>query len=129
VPDVYSSLGSGSDALYFGASANHAAATPIIGNEWVYIEHEIDWSNNRGNATGINRLHVWTSDGVISGLVLERDLSSSGVWYWRSDFGVGGYWNNGVNRTANDHLIFSHIRLSANMTAGTVMGPPPGFLS
>jgi hypothetical protein len=125
--DYFYPLGSGSDALYMGPSANHGAATPIIGNEWVYIEHEIDWSNNRGNAAGINRLHVWTSDRVIDGLVLERPLDSSAVWYWRSDFGLGGYWNNGVTRTTNDHVIFSHIRVCPNLAAGSVMGPPPGF--
>ncbi|NVB81104.1 MAG: hypothetical protein HOV81_22095 [Kofleriaceae bacterium] len=131
-------VGPGRDALYFGPSPDHTGATtsgtPVVGDEWVCIEHEMDLRQDRGNPNGINRLWVWTSDGVLAGAVMDIPLS----WHAEHDFtgryfgpldGLGYYWNTAARRLPDDHLIYSHVAFSANRTPGDPIGPPPGFTS
>lgn len=130
-------IGPGRDALYFGPAPDHAGTatrgTPVVGDEWVIIEHEWDLRRDRGNPNGLNRLWVWTRDGAIAGRVLDIPLT----WEARHDFtgdriaqldGLGYYWNRPVVRTPDDHVIYSHVAFAANRTTSNPIGPPPGFL-
>lgn len=135
-PDLFQPQGAGTDAVYVGGSPNIAGSgtsgTPVFGGEWAYLEHEIDYTSTRGNAEGMNRLHIWVESQKLA--VVETPLArgesfpfDSTNTFWRGMRGLGFYWNGGVTRTANDHCIYSHIRYSPNMAVNSTMGPPFGF--
>jgi hypothetical protein len=129
--------GPGQDALYLGPAPDHTGAatqgTPVIGDEWVVIEHHFDLRQDHGNPNGLNRLFVWTRDGVLAGPILDIPLT----WDIGHDFagdrfsgfdGLGYYWNLPGVRTADDHVIYSHVTFAANRASDDPIGPPPGFV-
>lgn len=115
-------------------SANHSATPPRIGQEWVYIEQEVDCRQDRGNANGRNRIYIWTRDGVVAGRYLDIPLSWDAGWsFANNDFiatfeYLGGYWNDAGTANADSFCKYSHVKYSANRAVGDYMGPPPGFL-
>jgi hypothetical protein len=134
----YWPIGGGRDALYFGAAPDHAGSatlgTPVVGDEWVIIEHEIDLRRDRGNPDGLNRLWVWTRDGVLAGPIIDIPLT----WHAEHDFsadrvnhldGIGHYWNRPGLHLPEGHAIYSHVAFAANRPTGDPIGPPPGFLA
>lgn len=136
--DDYWPIGPGHDALYFGPGPDHSGAatlgTPVLGDEWVVIEHEIDLRRDRGNPDGINRLWVWTRDGAIARALIDIPLT----WHADHDFtadrvdhldGIGHYWNKPGLHLADGHVIYSHLAFAANRPSGQPIGPPPGFSS
>jgi hypothetical protein len=136
-PEVdYWPIGGGAEAIVMGPAPDHAGAategTPVIGDEWVVIEHEIDLRRDRGNPDGINRLYVWTQDGAIAGVVLDIPLTWNGSHdfsgrYIGSLDGLGYYWNRPAVAREDDHVIYSHLAFSANRAPSDPIGPPPGF--
>jgi hypothetical protein len=125
--------GSAPIGLIIGSAPNHTGAgvrdnTPVIGGEWVYFEHA--WSFG---ANAYNELHVYTSDGVLSGKMLEIDSTlDTGLAPTPSTFGyiqiIGGYWNQAIiQRVANGGVIYSRPRITYGLPRGTVIGPPSGF--
>jgi hypothetical protein len=133
----YWPLGPGFDALYFGPGPDHAGTTtlgtPVIGDEWVVIEHHFDLRRDHGNPDGLNRLFVWTRDGVLAGSMLDIPLTWDGGHEFEGDRfsgfdGLGYYWNLPGVRTADDHVIYSHVTFAANRASDDPIGPPAGFL-
>jgi hypothetical protein len=131
-------IGAGQDALYFGRAPDHTGAatlgTPVVGDEWIVIEHEWDLRRDHGNPDGLNRMWVWTRDGVVAGPRLDIPLT----WGSDHDFagdrvsgldGIGYYWNRPATRVPEGHAIYSHVAFSANRPTGNPIGPPPGFLA
>ena len=107
----YWPLGPGKDALYFGPAPNHAGTAtrgpPVVGDEWIVVEHELDLRRDRDNPNGLNRLwvwtrdnrlRVWTSDGVLAGPILDIPLTwnehhnFAGDRFFALD-GLGYDWN------------------------------------
>jgi hypothetical protein len=136
--DDYFPAGAGRDAIYFGPAPDHAGTatdgTPVVGDEWIVVEHEWDLRRDRGNANGLNRLYVWTRDGMVDGRILDIPLTWDGNHEFEGDRfasldGIGYYWNQPAVRTVNDHLIYSHVAFAANRPTGQPIGPPPGFLT
>jgi hypothetical protein len=136
--DDYFPAGPGRDAIYFGPAPDHRGAatrgTPVIGDEWVIIEHEWDLRRDRGNPNGLNRLWVWTRDGAVAGPILDIPLTWDGGHEFAGDRfaqmdGLGYYWNNPAVRTPDDHVIYSHLAFAANRPTDLPIGPPPGFLT
>ncbi|MBP6631403.1 MAG: hypothetical protein KA297_18340 [Kofleriaceae bacterium] len=130
--------GPGQDAVYFGPAPDHAGSatlgTPVVGDEWVVVEHELDLRRDRGNPDGLNRLWMWTRDGALAGAVLDIPLTWDGAHDFAGDRvsmldGLGYYWNQPATRTADDHVIYSHVAFAANRPTGQPIGPPPGFLT
>lgn len=115
-------------------TASHAATPPTIGQEWVYIEQEVDCRRTRGNADGRNRIYIWTRDGVLSGRYLDIPLTWDGGWSFTNNAYIevfeylGGYWNDAGTANADSFCKYSHVKYSANRAVGDYMGPPPGFL-
>lgn len=131
-------IGAGQDALYFGPAADHTGAatlgTPVVGDEWIVIEHEWDLRRDHGNPDGLNRMWVWTRDGVVAGPRLDIPLT----WGADHDFagdrvsgldGIGYYWNRPATHVPDGHVTYSHLAFSANRASGDPIGPPPGFLA
>ncbi len=137
-PEVdYFPMGPGLDALYFGPAPDHAGAatlgTPVVGDEWVVIEHHFDLRRDHGNPSGLNRLFLWTRDGVLAGSILDIPLDWDGGHEFEGDRfsgfdGLGYYWNLPGIRTADDHVIYSHVAFAANRASDDPIGPPAGFL-
>ncbi|MCW5801396.1 MAG: hypothetical protein KIT31_03220 [Deltaproteobacteria bacterium] len=134
----YWPIGPGKDALYFGPAPDHAGTatlgTPVVGDEWIIVEHELDLRRDHGNPNGLNRLWVWTRDGVLAGPILDIPLTWNEAHNFAGDRfssldGLGYYWNRAVTRTPDDHVIYSHVAFAANRPAGQPIGPPPGFLT
>lgn len=133
----YWPIGNGLDAIYFGPSPDHAGratmGTPVVGDEWVVIEHEIDLRQDRGNPEGLNRLYVWTTDGVVAGSQLDIPLSwdpghdFAGRYFGGLD-GIGYYWNDPAVDLPDNDVVYSHVAFSANRDPGDPIGPPPGFV-
>ncbi len=136
-PEIdYWPIGGGDDALYFGTTPDHGgdatSGTPVVGDEWIIVEHEIDLRQDRGNPEGINRLYVWTSDGLVSGAILDIPLTwdpghdFAGRYFGGLD-GIGFYWNDPARMVEDSDLVYSHVAFSANRDPGDPIGVPPGF--
>jgi len=120
---------------FLGTTINHAADPPRVGQEWLYIEQEVDYRRNRGNPDGRNRLDVWSRTGYIGYLEIpltHRDIQAP--WDFSYQFGsrieyIGGLWNNPSTANANNFLMVSHPIVSVNRAKDARIGPPPGFLT
>jgi hypothetical protein len=137
LPDHYWPAGGGRDALYVGPAPDHRGlatqGTPVIGDEWVWMEHRIDFANHRGNPRGRHSLGVWTRDGVLAGTMLDISLGQNDVYTPEFNMfgaleGLGHYWNFDSTRMADDGMVFSRPRLAANLAIDQWMGPPAGFV-
>lgn len=120
-----------SKLMQIGGSAVHGNSPPRVGNEWVCFESVVDLRQNRGNASGMNKLVMTTRDGV------SRSIQSPANWdpAWSFTFqyvsgfeGLGFYWNNVGTADANNYVMHSHATFSPSMGINELIGPPPGFL-
>ncbi len=116
-----------------GGSPLHANSPPRVGGEWVCMETVVDLRQNRGNAFGMNKLVVWTSDGVVSG----RSIQAPCNWWTGWDFayqyisgfeGLGFYWNEFGTADVDNYVMHSHATFAQGMGIDELIGPPPGFL-
>lgn len=135
ITDVYSPDGDDTRKLCIirNGSANHSNDPPILGQEWVCIECQIDTRQDRGNANGRNKIKIWTRDGVVNGQSIEIALTYDSGWDFDDQFiaeleGLGWYWNDAGTANANCYIEFSHFVFSANRDKDDFIGPPPGFL-
>jgi hypothetical protein len=134
ITDVYSPDGDDTRKLCIvrNGAANHANDPPILGQEWVCIECQIDTRQDRGNANGRNKIKILTRDGVVDAS-LEIALNYDSGWNFTDQFiseleGLGWYFNDAGTANANNYIEFSHFVFSANRDKDDFIGPPPGFL-
>lgn len=111
------------------STINHAANPPQTGQEYLYWEQFVDYTQTNGNANGLNRLDVWARDGHLG--YLEIPLNHEPSWnyayqYIRTFEYLGGLFNDPSTAHADNYCDVSHFRMRAN--SATQMGPPPGFL-
>lgn len=111
-------------------SPNHAAVPPQIGgaSDVVCLEHVLDCRQNRGNALGMNKLYLWTRDGVVNGRFLRIDLTW-GPWNFANQFintyeGLGFYFNNASIFHVDNWVRYSHWTIVSNLNPDEVIGPP-----
>lgn len=135
ITDVYSPDGDDTRKLCIirNGSANHSNDPPILGQEWVCIECQIDTRQDRGNPNGRNKIKIWTRDGVVNGQSLEIELTYDSGWNFTDQFiseleGLGWYFNDAGTANANNYIEYSHFVFSANRDKDDFIGPPPGFL-
>jgi hypothetical protein len=118
--------------MHVGTAINHANNPPLVGQEWLYFEHEADYRQNRGNANGRNRVDVWARDGYLG--YLEVPLNYGTTWDYSYQYiafyeYIGGLFNNPSTANANNFFRISHVIFSNNRSVNDRIGPPPGFLT
>lgn len=114
-----------------GTSINHANNPPLIGQEWMYVEQEVDYRQNRGNPFGRNRLDIWLRDGTHRSIETALNYEPNWDFSWRYAATleyIGGLFNNPSTANANNFLRVSHVIFSNNRAPNDRIGPPPGFL-
>lgn len=121
--------------MQIGPNAVHANNPPRIGGEWVCFEQIIDLRQNRGNANGMNKIMLYTRDGVVSGRYIQATADQGGNWnfvnqYVESLEGLGFYYNKAGTADVNNYLMYSHVTFAANMAINQRIGCEniPGFL-
>lgn len=133
ISGTFPDSGPDADKLHLlGNSSNHANDPPLIATEWLYFEQETDFRQNRGNASGRNRLDVWARDGYLG--YLEIPLNHDAGWnfgytYARQIEYIGALWNNPGTANANNFLRVSHPIVALNRAKDDRIGPPSGFLT
>lgn len=123
---------------YIGASPDHAGTatrgTPVVGNEWVWIEYHYDYANGP-IGYGDHRIFIYTSDGVVAGLRgrIDASIDAANQWPGPGEFqgfdGIGHFWNGAADDVPDNHMIYSHFRFSPNRAADNPIGPPAGFVT
>ncbi len=137
VSGIFPDSGTDPNKLCFvGTTINHSADPPRLGQEWLYIEQEVDYRRNRGNPDGRNRIDIWSRTGYIGymEIALTHRSLGGGAWDFTYQFGsrieyIGGLWNNPSTANANNFLIVSHPIVAVNRAKDARIGPPPGFLT
>jgi hypothetical protein len=117
--------------LRMAGSPNHAASPPQIGGptDYVCLEHVVDCRQDRGNAFGMNKLYLWTRDGVVNGRFLRIDLTW-GPWNFTNGRfittyeGLGFYFNTVSTAHPDNWARYSHWTIAANLNPNEVIGPP-----
>lgn len=131
-PEGYSSdVGAASTKLCkLSGSPNHSLIAPQIGGpgDFVCLEHVLDARQNRGNALGMNKLYLWTRDGLVNGRFLRIDLTWA-PWDFANQFiqtyeGLGFYFNTTSTAHADNWVRYSHWTIAANLNPDEVIGPP-----
>jgi hypothetical protein len=131
-PEGFSSdVGSATTKLCkLAGSPNHALNAPQIGGpgDFVCLEHVIDARQNRGNANGMNKLYLWTRDGLVAGRFLRIDLTWA-AWNFANQYintyeGLGFYFNKTSTAHVDNWVRYSHWTIARNMDIGEVIGPP-----
>lgn len=100
----------GTDSFRVGSPPNHRE------QEWISMELE---SNA---ATGTLRLYIYTQDGQLNGLYIERPIPTGGTWSFVDI--LGGYMNQAVQSDPNNYFMIDELKIDS-----TYIGPPQGFLS
>lgn len=133
-PSGPSGIDAGDDVdklLILGTTTNISNNPPLIGQDWMYFEQEVDYQQGRGNANGRNRLDVWARDGYLG--FLEIPLNYESTWnfayqYAREIEYIGALWNSPGTANASNYLDVSHPIVAVNRAKDSRIGPPPGFL-
>jgi uncharacterized phage protein (TIGR02218 family) len=117
--------------MLLGTSIDHGNDPPLVGQEWLYFEQEVDYRRDRGNPNGRNRLDVWSRDGYLG--YLEIPLTHRPDWDFTYQYAayfeyLGGLFNNPSTANANNFFRVSHVIFSNNRAKDDRIGPPPGFL-
>lgn len=117
--------------LMLGTTINHANNPPLVGQEWLYFEQQVDYRRNAGNPDGRNRVDVWARDGYLG--YFEIPLTHRADWDFTYDQVaffeyLGGLFNNPSTANADNFMRFSHVIFSNNRAKDDRIGPPPGFL-
>lgn len=121
--------------MQIGGSPAHSNNPPRIGGEWVCFEQVVDLRQNRGNANGMNKVLLYTRDGVVSG----RNIQAPVNWWEDWDFayqyvqgweGLGFYYNKAGTADTNNYQMYSHFTVAANMAINETIGCEniPGFI-
>lgn len=128
----------GSDAnkpVFLGTTINHGASPPRMGQEWVYIEQEVDYRQNRGNPNGLNRMDIYFRDGTHRHMEIGLDHREEcgASWDFSYQYGrmieyIGALWNDASVANANNYLEVSHPIVSVNRAKYSRIGPPDEFL-
>lgn len=113
--------------MLLGNSINHANDPPLVGQEELYFEQQVDFRQNGSNAFGRNRVDVWSTTGYIG--FLSVPLNNRPDWDFSYQYGtmieyIGGLWNNPSTANANNYLDVSHPIVSVNRTWGDRIGAP-----
>lgn len=117
--------------LMLGTTIDHANDPPLVGQEWLYFEQEVDYRRDRGNPDGRNRLDVWARDGYLG--YLEIELTHREDWDFSYQYAafveyIGGLFNNPSTEHEENGFRISHVIFSTNRAKDDRIGPPPGFL-
>lgn len=124
----------GTDAahlMFIGTTSNTSNDPPLVGQEWIYFEHESDYRQNRGNANGRTRLDAWSRNGYLGYLELpltykaDYDFAYQYIAYYEY---IGGLFNDPSTANANNFFEVSHPIAAVNRAVNDRIGPPPGFL-
>lgn len=118
--------------MLLGSTIDHSNDPPLVGSECLYFEQSVDFRQTGANANGRNRLDVWSRTGYIG--LLSAPLTTRPDWDFSYQYGamieyIGGLWNDPATADANCYLDVSHPIVSVNRTWGSLIGPPPGFLT
>lgn len=118
--------------VMLGTTINHANNPPLVGQEWLYFEQQVDYRRNAGNADGRNRVDIWARDGYLG--YFEIPLTHRADWDFTYDQiaffeYLGGLFNNPSTANADNFMRFSHVIFSNNRAKDDRIGPPPGFLT
>lgn len=120
----------GTDAtklLILGNTSNETNDPPLISTQWMYMEQEVDYRQDRGNANGRNRLDVWTENNYLG--YLEIPLTHNGSHDFSYRYAglieyIGALWNSPGTANANNYLDVSHPIVSANRAVNGRIGSP-----
>lgn len=118
--------------LLLGTTIDHGNDPPLVGQEWLYFEQEVDYRQDRGNPNGRNRLDVWSRDGYLG--YLEIPLTHRPDWDFSYAYAayyeyIGGLFNNPSTANADNFFRISHVIFANNRAKDDRIGPPPGFLT
>lgn len=119
--------------MQIGGAPAHANSPPRVGGEWVCMEQAVDLRQNRGNANGMNKLVLWTSDGVVDGRFIQAPANWDPPWSFTYQYisgfeGLGFYFNTAGTANANNYVMHSHVTFCADMDIDELIGPPAGFV-
>jgi uncharacterized phage protein (TIGR02218 family) len=133
VSGIFPEDGPDADKLVrLGTSVNHSNNPPLVGQEWLYIEQEVDYRQDRGNPNGRNRVDVWARDGYLG--YLEIPLTHRPDWDFSYEYAafweyIGGLFNNPSTAHSDNFFRISHVIFSNNRAKDDRIGPPPDFLT
>jgi uncharacterized phage protein (TIGR02218 family) len=118
--------------MLLGTTIDHDNDPPLVGQEWLYFEQEVDYRRDRGNPDGRNRVDVWARDGYIG--YLEIPLTHRADWDFSYQYAayfeyIGGLFNEPSVANADNFFRVSHVIFSNNRAKDDRIGPPPGFLT
>lgn len=121
--------------MQIGGSAVHGNNPPRVGGEWVCFEQVVDLRQNRGNANGMNKLLMYTRDGVVAGRFIQANADWGGNWNFSYQYvsgweGLGFYYNKAGTADVGNYTMWSHVTFAVNMGINQTIGCQniPGFL-
>lgn len=85
--------------------------------EWISVEMESD------TATGMTRLYIYTQDGALNGLYVERPITRGSGGFSYIDI-LGGYMDTAARVDADTYFLIDEVKISTDY-----IGPPEGFLT